>query len=264
MIQHKINLFAAGFEDNVAAGLSLVEKRRALGIYRSNLDSLCPTEERRVNLCVPDDLKTIGGVYAMAGESVRLFAPGSVSRGIPHKEWEIPLTGIDLRSCGFYPDADIIAFAEIREATCVYIRHKNHPCRLTPKCSDMQIAIHLRALSDGGYHPVARYPTIRYSRKGLDAREIPFVSITSSKLAVLTRVQRGVSMVIWDWKSAEVLFVCQSLGVQFDRRKLKPRRCLAITATTLWSSSTIIGSWSALGRKQINRRVLPWWTRRRM
>jgi len=119
VIQHKIDLFAAGFEDNVAAGLSLVEKREALRRYRSNLDSLRPIEERRVdNVPIPDKgkvSKAAGGVYTIATESVRLFTLGSPLRGIPYKEWEIPLPlpGPDLGGYGFYPCEDVIAFVEL-------------------------------------------------------------------------------------------------------------------------------------------------------
>jgi len=123
LIQHKIDLFAAGFEDNMAAGLSLTEKREALRRYCSNLDSLRPIEERRVdNVAIPNGntvSKTAGGVYAIATESVRLFTLGSPLRGIQYKEWEIPLPlpGSDLGGYGFYPCEDVIAFVELGKRT---------------------------------------------------------------------------------------------------------------------------------------------------
>ena len=109
----------------MAARHSLADKRETLCRYRSSLGSLRPIEERRVdNLPIPDDnpiSRAVGGVYAIAAESVRLFIPGSASRGIPHKEWKIPLPDIGWECYGFYPDADVIAFITIQETmTCVY------------------------------------------------------------------------------------------------------------------------------------------------
>ena len=123
MIQHKLDLFAAGFEYNAAAGTGLAESRKAFHQYRSNLDSLHPVEERAVgNLRIPeyDDLKVAGGVYAIMKESVRLFTLGSASRGIPYTTWEIPLPAIEVHVYGFYPGADVIAFAGVEAVTCVH------------------------------------------------------------------------------------------------------------------------------------------------
>ena len=70
-----------------------------------------------------------GGVYVIIKESVRLFAPGSALRGIPHKEWEIPLPILDPTNFCFYPDADVIAFTKLQEAMCVLFR-MNKRCEL--------------------------------------------------------------------------------------------------------------------------------------
>ena len=74
-----------------------------------------------------------------------------------------------------------------------------------------QIVIHLRALSDGEHHPVAQSPTIQYSRADLPWFFLHWVSITGSRLAMLVNVNlnHGRVLVIWDWKSAQLLFVCQ-------------------------------------------------------
>ena len=87
-------------------------------------DALSPIEETTVDdLQTPHewmDAEAAGGVYATLKDKVRLFALGSVSRGIPYKEWEIPLPVIMPHSYGFYPDADIIAFLKLSEVECVY------------------------------------------------------------------------------------------------------------------------------------------------
>ena len=124
LIQHKIDLYAAGFEYNPAAGIDLVESRKALHQYLSSLDLLCPIEERSVRILRFEDdiesIKTVGGVIATVDESVRLFTLGSSSRMIPYKGWEIPLPIHALEDYGFYPGADVIAFVELQEGMYVY------------------------------------------------------------------------------------------------------------------------------------------------
>jgi len=124
LIQHKIDLFAAGLEYNEAAGTGLAESQKAFHQYHSNLDSLRPIEEKVVDdIRIPDndiDSKTSGGVYAIMEETVRLFTLGSASRGIPQTTWEIPLPDIEVIQYNFYPGADVIAFAEVRDVVCVH------------------------------------------------------------------------------------------------------------------------------------------------
>ena len=73
----------------------------------------------------------------------------------------------------------------------------------------LRIEIQLRSLSDGKCHPAARLPTIRYSRGGIHERSLRLVSITTSRIATLVDLEGGSRLVVWDWKSAEVLFVCR-------------------------------------------------------
>ena len=124
MIDHKIELYAAGFEYNPAAGIDLAESGKALSQHLSNLYQLRPAEGWEAkNLRVKDNVdnvKSSGGVIAIVNESVRLFVLGSSSRKIPSKEWEIPLPPIELENYGFYPAADIIAFVELQEMLYVY------------------------------------------------------------------------------------------------------------------------------------------------
>ena len=87
------------------------------------MNALCPVEEITVeNIRIPDDdddLQAVGGIYTIVKESARMFTMGSHSRGIPYKQWGIPLPGA-VESYGFCPDADVIAFIELREVMCVY------------------------------------------------------------------------------------------------------------------------------------------------
>ena len=113
MIQHKLDLYAAGLEYNSIVGVDLAESRRAFDQYLSNLDSLSFVEKRTVNdLQAPEDCKvsmTASGVHAVVDASVRLFTLGSALRGIPYKEWEIPFPITSGNNYSFFPDAGIIA-----------------------------------------------------------------------------------------------------------------------------------------------------------
>lgn len=78
-------------------------------------------------------------------------------------------------------------------------------------CSDnIQVTVHLRSLPDGKNHPAALSPTIHYSRGGVEVYEDSCVSITNSRLAALMTEPVGGArhLVIWDWKWAQLLFVC--------------------------------------------------------
>jgi hypothetical protein len=122
LIQHKLELYAVGLEHNPAAGIDLAGSRDALRRYLTGLIRLSPIEERMVkDLQIPDvdEAKVAGDVYAIVNDRVRLFTPGSVSRGIPYKDWAIPLPAASLENSGFYPGADIIAFVELPVPTWV-------------------------------------------------------------------------------------------------------------------------------------------------
>jgi len=83
LIQHKLDLHAAGLEHNPAAGTDLTESRKAFRQYLTSYGTLSPTEERRVGgLRAPrkyKDTKVVGGVHAILNDKVRLFTLGSVS-----------------------------------------------------------------------------------------------------------------------------------------------------------------------------------------
>ena len=74
--------------------------------------------------------------------------------------------------------------------------------------------IHLRALSDGGFHSAAQFPKISYYQEDVDTRKTPLVLISGSRLVLVMDSKDDVMwMVIWDWKSAQIIFVCQPLDL---------------------------------------------------
>lgn len=120
MFQHRVHLFSIGLEYNAGAGTDLPAGQEALDKYYSNFYSLNPVEERGVPNTEYSDLnqrctKVVGGVCAVIGDdSVRLTTLGSTSRGIPRKEWEIPLPVVDPVDYTLCPDANVIAFVKLQ------------------------------------------------------------------------------------------------------------------------------------------------------
>jgi len=118
-------------EHNPAAGIDLSESRKVFSQYLTNFGTLSPIEEKTAgNLQVPDstiNAKVVGGVYAIMNDQVQLFTLGSPSRGIPYKEWTIPLPVTAPEGYGFYPGADIIAFVKQQSPMYVYSSSKLLP-----------------------------------------------------------------------------------------------------------------------------------------
>jgi hypothetical protein len=211
LIQHKIDLYATGMEWNASAGVNVAASQNALRQYRSGLDSLRPIEEEmvtKIQVDHGDNIKAVGGVFAIASNGpVWLFTLGSVSRGIPQRKWKIPVPIACPVDFTFYPGADVIAFVEQAYVHVLVVGIGYY--QLTVCNSPLMIVIHLRTLSDGEHHPATERPTILYSHHDGE-HSVSFVSITGSRLAVLTRVSTGQYLVIWDWKTGEMMCVCQS------------------------------------------------------
>ena len=116
-----MDLHSTGLEYNAVAGISLADSRKAPLQYRSSLDSPCPSAKWTAKNIKTTEVfyRSAGDVYAILEESVRLFTLGSPSRGIPFKEWKIPLPVDDVDDYCLYPGADVIAFLIVQEYTCV-------------------------------------------------------------------------------------------------------------------------------------------------
>ena len=86
------------------------------------MDSLCPIEERVVDHLREDydSGRAVGGVHAIVdSNSVLLLALGSASRGIPYKQWEIPLPVTDPADYGFCPRVNVFAVVELQDVRYV-------------------------------------------------------------------------------------------------------------------------------------------------
>ena len=129
LIQHKIDLFSAGFKYNAETRVSLADSQKALLQYRSSMDSLHPIEDKMVE-CLQtshtDFTTSASGIHVIVkNDLVQLFTLGSALRGIPHKEWEIPLLDADPGDYDFDSSADVITFIGLQGM--VYVRFSWNP-----------------------------------------------------------------------------------------------------------------------------------------
>lgn len=191
LLQHKIELYGAGFVYNAASGISVADSRRALLQYLENSRKFTTMIRKKIMVHPAEGKGKIeGGVYATIQDSVKLLSFGSISRRIPVDEWEIPLPIVDPTNFCFYPVADVIAF------------FKQHTI------NDVQTEIHIRTLSRGHHHVAAQSPIIRYSRSDAASYEIASVSVTRSRLSMFTSDHGrpgGKRLIVWDWRTAQLL-----------------------------------------------------------
>ena len=123
LIQHKIDLLSTGLKCNASTRLRLANSQTALQ-YHPEVDSLYPVESMAMEglqLDMGDITLAAGGVLAiMKNDSLWLSTLGSVSQGILHEKWKIPLPFTVPDRYAFYLGADAIAFVKWQEAACVY------------------------------------------------------------------------------------------------------------------------------------------------
>jgi len=115
-IQYEIDLFGAGLQHNPRTKTSLDGCRKALEAYRDRWQTLDHAKKWDKTLHHVDDIQNataVGGTYGILWKNaIKFFTLGSVSRGIPEREWDIPLKNYEARIFTFYPQADIMAVEE--------------------------------------------------------------------------------------------------------------------------------------------------------
>jgi len=135
----------------------------------------------------------VNGVYGLCQEGcIKFFALGSVSRGVPRREWDIPFKDIDPRTFTFYPRANVVAIAGI-----------------TYEQSVRKWKIQLNTLDDGKPHPSAQIPVLycRFEPEfgSFDDLELHITSSRLAFLCVLYDIKITAQLVVWDWKTGEIL-----------------------------------------------------------
>ena len=114
-IRLEIDLFDSGLQRNPRTKASLTDCCAALEAYRRSWESLDPLEEDDVGpLSFADgEALVVGGTFGILDENLAKFITlGSISRGIPSKEWDVPLNDLEAFDFSFYPRANVLAVVE--------------------------------------------------------------------------------------------------------------------------------------------------------
>jgi hypothetical protein len=104
-------------EDNPDANISLADKRKAFNDYRMKWDVFHPIKkwERAVNSSDPDHRVMGPGVYGFVvgpPKFIEFHSLESVSRGVPPREWKVPLPDFELLKLAINPHADLLVVIE--------------------------------------------------------------------------------------------------------------------------------------------------------
>ena len=94
---------------------SLADCHAALAAYRKRWENFDPAQKWDWVLDVSDIREgvAVSGVYGLLWKnSVKFFTLGSVSRGIPGREWDISFKHLEAKTFTFYPQANIMAIVE--------------------------------------------------------------------------------------------------------------------------------------------------------
>ena len=116
-IAYRVGIFSAGLKDNPSVNLSLADKRRILCEYRTKWGALSPIQksEGRTKNSPMTFRASASGVFCFVvgrDDFIQFSTLGSISRGIPRKEWRVPLpAGISLKHFAICPQADVLAVA---------------------------------------------------------------------------------------------------------------------------------------------------------
>jgi len=115
-INHRINLYAVGLEDNPESNLILADKRRALKEYRAKWNNLDPFQKWEPGAgsvgCQWTSVLGVYGVTAHSQEFIEFFTLESVSQGVPRKEWKIPLPHFNFSGFAINPHSNLLVVVE--------------------------------------------------------------------------------------------------------------------------------------------------------
>ncbi|KAF9643840.1 hypothetical protein BDM02DRAFT_3191141 [Thelephora ganbajun] len=193
-IKNRIDLFTAGLEDNPAVNLTLADKRKAFYEHRMKWRTLEPVKkwQRTIgSIFNTGSRATALGVYAFIADSkefVEFITLESVSRGIPRKEWKLPLPDFALSDFAINPQADVLVVVVRKRAG--------------------EYTLHLLSMTSGQPHPAAENPIISYPYSFRPGREIEVhsISVTNSRLAILLGPETyGMDMTVWDWRTGRIV-----------------------------------------------------------
>jgi len=190
-LKYRVDLFAAGLKDNPTVNLSLANKHRALDEYRAKWGAFGSIQkrERKIDGFTSGSLQARGsGVFGFVPvweRSIRFMTLESVSRGIPQKEWQIPLPPDFLpHSFAICPQADVLAMAGLEETVPL---------------------VHFWSMTTGRPHPAVEHTRFTWPGTSNIAR-IHSTSLTNSRFGMIVHFPELAGIYVWDWRTGRTLF----------------------------------------------------------
>ncbi|KAF8807737.1 hypothetical protein BYT27DRAFT_7189834 [Phlegmacium glaucopus] len=195
-LQYIIELAAAGQTNGPeASGTSSADRLEALKKHQSSWGSLNWSRELRIPMESGGLWELYGGVLAQStAEGTLTFTQlPSDLRSIEEKVWTLgPNLGLVLRDFGMDPSQDLLVLIEIES-----------PNWNTPEVARKHF-IHLRSLSDGNPHPLARdAPVLSHVQGDMTAQSYT-IQVSGCFIAIQFCSDGSNELGIWNWMTGEL------------------------------------------------------------
>ncbi|KZT29319.1 hypothetical protein NEOLEDRAFT_1128037 [Neolentinus lepideus HHB14362 ss-1] len=197
-LQYKIELCVAGMDDGSSKTLSVASRLERLRAHQQAWAELKWAEEIWVPIALSGTWELYGGVWAARAWDTKELAfmqYPSLFRDIPMKQWVIDDMGFAIRDFSLDISQDLLVLVELPTPDS---RGDFPPCR-----------IHLRTLSTGEPHPLARSPLLLHKPYLFDSAWTYSIIIMDRHLGIMFRCPEGEQgpeheLVIWNWQSSSV------------------------------------------------------------
>ena len=116
VIQYEIDLSGAGLQRNPRTRAPLADCRTAFEAYSKRWEASHSIEQwtKDFRSSVYRAVSVVSGTFGILWKrSASFITLGSISRGIPRREWDISFKTLRARGFAFYPQADILAVIEV-------------------------------------------------------------------------------------------------------------------------------------------------------
>jgi hypothetical protein len=204
-LQYIIELAAAGQVNGPEApGTSSASRLEALQKHQSSWDNLKWSRELRIPMERGGLWELYGGVLAQStAEGTLTFTQlPSDLRSIEEKVWTLgPNFGVAIRDFGMDPSQDLLVLVESPNWNMPEAARKH--------------SIHLRSLSDGKPHPLARNAPVLSHPQGTRRLDMTYtIQVSRTFIAIKFCTDEGNELAIWNWMTGELQLNLDGKGIR--------------------------------------------------
>ena len=221
-IQYRLELYRAGYENNIRASQpSIATRREQLREYQTAWLDGEPVVLVREAFKGTSGPELTGDTLVTMGRARMSFNKlPSKAKGMPTKRWTVDLA-FDGWSVAMHPPTNAVAVSEYTGSiSYVHVYQFFHPVRamLTTLRACRSIPVHILRMDTGQPHPLASIPAIHHCvRDNFAEIYPPYMSISQSILAILFRESGQADQVIdedrlfvWNWRTGALILVSSS------------------------------------------------------